>query len=471
MSYTFFHSQQNLDRQVKAATTNIQPSGPTGNWNLIFDDEFDGTTVDPTKWSFCYQWDCHTGGNGELMVYDPQYATLNNGILTITAVKQKTCDGTYCANYGSSLIQTGKSKTGTPAKFTFTYGFMEARLQVPYGTGYFPAFWLLGPQSEIDLMEVFGNKTNFNCGVFVNHYGSHWGCPSHGTNTPPGSFHTFGVDWEQKQMTFYYDGAPVGSTSDPTKIPPDAMYILLNFAIGANFMPAPDATTVFPATMQADYVRVWKSSGQTASGSATPTISPTTPPQTTTTIIPTAPQGTINFLINLCPHGLGNCGDNVKPGSPGNKNIKHPTRAITVTFLDSHNTAVKTAQGTVSYDVASGTFTGVVNTVVPDGNYLITIKTPGFLVKQAPRIFTVTQGKQTTVPAFELITGDINSDGQVDILDYNILTGCYGTKQNTSSCAMPPTTQTSGADMNDDGLVDPVDYNLFLRELSVQRGE
>src|SRR5476649_612598 len=99
LTYIYLHAQDATSKpQVEAAATTAQPSGPTGNWSLIFDDEFDGTTVDPTKWSFCYQWDCHTGGNGELMVYDPQYATLNNGILTITAVKQKTCDGTYCAN-------------------------------------------------------------------------------------------------------------------------------------------------------------------------------------------------------------------------------------------------------------------------------------------------------------------------------------------------------------------------------------
>ncbi len=434
----------------QAIAASPQPLGPTGTWNMIFNDEFDGSTLDGTKWSVCYPWDCHTGGNGELMVYTPQNATVNNGQLTITAEKKQTCDGSYCANYGSSLIQTGVPKTGGSAKFAFTYGFVEARMKVPYGTGYFPAFWLLGPQSEIDLMEVFGNRTDFSCGAHLNHYSNHWGCPSFGTNTA-GSYHTFGVDWESNKMTFYYDGSPIGSTSDTTKIPSDALYIILNLAIGANFIPPPDNTTVFPAYLSADYIRVWKYTGQ-----STPT--PTT--------------GNSNTLLSLtvCPHGLGKCGDNVNSNATGTTEMLHPQRTVSVQVYNAMNQLATTKQGTVIYNTTAGNFQGnVVLGTLPSGQYTMKIAAPQYLVKTVPGIISVTANQTTQLPITSLIAGDSNNDNKLSILDYNILIDCFSDISPAKNCADPA--KKLSADLTDDGKVNQFDYNLLLRELSVQSGQ
>lgn len=242
------------------AQTPPQPSGAGGTWDLVFADEFNTSSLDTTKWSVCYPWDCHSGGNGELMVYDPKYIKTESGNLVITADNTRTCDGSYCADYGSGLIQTGIPIGGSTPKFMLKYGFVEGRIQVPYGTGYFPAFWLRGSPGEIDLMEVFGNNTWFSCGA----HSPEWSCPHFGSNTP-GSWHTFGVDWEPNVMTFYFDGQVTSTTTDPQKIPSDEMRLLVNFAVGANFIPPPDSTTVFPAQMKVDYVRVWKKNTATAS--------------------------------------------------------------------------------------------------------------------------------------------------------------------------------------------------------------
>ncbi len=235
----------------------MQPRSLSGIWTPSFDEEFNGTALDTTKWTVCYPWDCHKGGNGELTVYSPVHLYFGNGVADIRAVNQRTCDRLYCTNYGSSLIQSGVPKGGTTPKFTFEYGYIEGRMQVPHATGYFPAFWLLGKTAEIDLMEVFGNVTTFSCGVHLAHRTSKWSCGPHGNNMP-GSWHTFAVDWQPDHMTFYYDGQVVGATTDPTRIPHEAMYILLDFAVGANFIAPPDLTTIFPADFLVDYVRVWQ---------------------------------------------------------------------------------------------------------------------------------------------------------------------------------------------------------------------
>ena len=60
-----------------------------------------------------------------------------------------------------------------------------------------------------------------------------------------------------------------------------------------------------------------------------------------------------------------------------------------------------------------------------------------------------------------LISGDINQDNSMDILDYNILMSCYGSK----ACSYK-----TNSDLNDDGVVDGIDYNIWLRNSQTQHG-
>ncbi|HSW88309.1 MAG TPA: cellulase family glycosylhydrolase [Candidatus Saccharimonadales bacterium] len=195
----------------------------------------------------------------------------------------------------------------------------------------------------------------------------------------------------------------------------------------------------------------------------------TTPSLSITPTISSSAGGTSLFII-LCPHGLGNCGDNAS-ATGGNASPKHPTRNVTITFYDNKEQQVGSAQGTVTYNTSAKNFQGTipVNNLAT-GLYLIRVKLDGFLSQKTPGIPTITQGQLSSLPLLPLITGDINNDNQFDILDYNLLVSCYGSKQTSSSCTKAPSASSPGADINDDGKVDPVDYNTLLRELSVQKG-
>lgn len=186
---------------------------------------------------------------------------------------------------------------------------------------------------------------------------------------------------------------------------------------------------------------------------------------------PTGISGT-SFAVTLLLHGIGQGGDNVNAGSGGTSNPLHQSRNITVSVLNNSNQVVAIKQGSVVFDSSSGSFKGSIGMGnVTNGNYLIRIKTDGFLSTQIPGIIAVSSSQQNiSLPSVSLVTGEINNDDQLDILDYNILIGCFGSKQTTTSCTAAPTTSSPGADINDDGHVDGVDYNLFLRELSVQKG-
>lgn len=181
--------------------------------------------------------------------------------------------------------------------------------------------------------------------------------------------------------------------------------------------------------------------------------------------------GGTTLSLTLCPHQIGNCGDNVKQGNGGNMSPKHTSRAVTISVLNESNQPVGTAQGNVSYVSASQNFQGNITlNNVTSGSYLLNVKMDGYLGQKIAGITSITSGQTVTLPNTYLVAGDVNNDNQLDILDYNLLISCFGSKQSSASCTAAPTSTSEGADLNDDGVINGTDYNLFLRELSVQKG-
>ena len=166
------------------------------------------------------------------------------------------------------------------------------------------------------------------------------------------------------------------------------------------------------------------------------------------------------------------CGDNVNPTAMGNTHPKHLERVVTLTILNEQRQPVATIQVPLTYNLSTGDFRGTTTAALADGLYQAWAHLNGYLVKQVPGFITVAAtSPPVTVASLSLVTADINGDNQLDILDYNALIGCFGSKQTSSTCTAAPTGQSQGADITDDGVVDGTDYNLFLRELSIQRGE
>lgn len=200
-----------------------------------------------------------------------------------------------------------------------------------------------------------------------------------------------------------------------------------------------------------------------------PSLSPSLSPLPSISPVITSAITNLSFTIYL--HGIGLGGDNVTPNGGGNTLPLHQQRKATVTMLNANNMPVLTLPFDIVYSSTSGNFAGSVNKGnLADGSYLATIKVDNFLPKQLPGIIQITSGQAFVIPSVYVVTGDINNDNQLDILDYNLLVSCFGSKQTSSTCMTPPTQLLSGSDINDDGKVDGFDYNLFLRELSVQHG-
>ncbi|MDF1825440.1 MAG: glycoside hydrolase family 16 protein [Verrucomicrobiales bacterium] len=225
-------------------------------WVLTFEDEFDGPKLDYDKWTPEDPWGVER--NDELQGYVIQAFEQNEGILQIRCEKKPTFYDGRKRDYRSGMMTTYR-------KFSQTFGKFEMRCRVPRGQGLWPAIWLLPDPlawpPEIDILEILGHETDR---VYLS---NHWIDPDNpdgdsGSQTgeykgPDFSedFHTFGVEWESGEIRWYVDG--VLRHKALKNVPEEPMYILVNLAVGG-WAEAPDASTVFPAVLEIDYVRVWE---------------------------------------------------------------------------------------------------------------------------------------------------------------------------------------------------------------------
>lgn len=263
-----------------------------GDWILIFEDDFNGNTIDKNKWFTCEDgWNRFHGECGkELQSYLDENIIVDNGILKLVAMQdplgiyRPDCNETL--PYSSGWIQT---------KTKFKYGLIEARCRVPYGMGFWPAFWLFGHSTEIDIFEIYGNENNI---IHTNMH--HWygdisrSCSKTQRNDDLyNAFHVFRIEWNEFKIVYSVDGNIIrtqrkyqtelaqevdnciqytnGNHYYALNIFPDsAQSIILNLAISnTNSHPGPDNTTVFPSSLDVDYVRVYKRNNKSHDNSVT----------------------------------------------------------------------------------------------------------------------------------------------------------------------------------------------------------
>lgn len=235
-------------------------------WEVIFEDGFDGDELDTSVWNTCHWWDdggCTIASNDELEWYLPSQVTVSDGRLRLTAEKGEVegSDGeTY--PYRSGMVTTGPPAYREPSRFDFTYGRVEARVRVPDGTGLWSALWLLPSTSEsrpeIDILELLGNDPS----EWIFHFhptdrGRQ--ADGHRTRGPVLSegWHDVGVEWEPELLRWFIDGEEVWRV-EGDHVPDEPMYLVANLAVGGVYPGPPDDETTFPATFQIDRVTVWQ---------------------------------------------------------------------------------------------------------------------------------------------------------------------------------------------------------------------
>lgn len=231
-------------------STNPQPFGQTGTFTLAFSDEFNGTTLDTSKWN-------------DKIWYETSNATKN-----------------YAVSNGSLKIWPQRDASGaffnrtidTDGKYYQTYGFFEIEAKLPIGKGTWPAFWLFNHigsrRPEIDIMEAYAgggpnsgwSDANYHPTAYASTIwidaGNLGGTKTMVTSDLSAAFHKYALKWEAGMQTFYFDGKAVFSKAVSM---PDPMYLMLDLWYGsASGQPDGTTPTGIGNSYEINYVRAWK---------------------------------------------------------------------------------------------------------------------------------------------------------------------------------------------------------------------
>ena len=201
-----------------------------------------------------------TGWDSGVQNYLAANATLDGqGNLVLRATRSKP-------SYASGWVETKN-------KISFGYGTITARIKVPRGQGLWPAFWLKGanedtvpwPQSgEIDVLELPSTTTTIYSTLHGPIAGGAGTQQAQIVSTVPdlsAGYHNFWVRHLPDEITFGVDGQTLGTltpaslTSGSQWVYNQPMFAILNLAVGGSWAGAPNASTVFPASMIVDWVR------------------------------------------------------------------------------------------------------------------------------------------------------------------------------------------------------------------------
>lgn len=269
----------------------------TNDWVLQFEDNFETSQLDTSKWSIPYQgvirdfefnkekqWYNNTGSSPNLDVKNN--IEINNGYLIILGkLENPAIVGTYVSNFDVTPWKVENesfdySSAQIASKIEFGYGKYEVRCKIPKGRGFWPAFWLYGVvgnnASEIDIFEFWDDNTyNHNMNV---HFNDNMCLTDYNGDDFSENFHIFSLIWDNYKIEWYLDGklkrrntkfnTLLGQQLDCEQLnkeqsyivdknyPLEKMNIILNLAI-QNDKYKPNESTVFPGVFEIDYVRYY----------------------------------------------------------------------------------------------------------------------------------------------------------------------------------------------------------------------
>ena len=251
-------------------------------WQLVWSDDFNGSTLDRTKWTPENQ-STFGDGNKELACLLSRRANVEvaGGMLTLRAIREKT--PRICGD-NDPRFPNGRPYTSamlsTEGKAAWHQGRFEVRAKLPLAAGrskgLWPAFWMRpatnSVDGELDIMEAIGTGDSQDPEAGSVHqtlwYDGKGTYPKQSRVAPvqggPASgFHTYAAEWQAGVMRWYVDGK-LSFERDSSTAPwideafAGQFYIRLNMAVGGTFPGSPNADTALPADMVVDWVKVFQ---------------------------------------------------------------------------------------------------------------------------------------------------------------------------------------------------------------------
>ena len=263
--------------------------------NLLWSDDFKGSkdsSINSKNWSArnCHRTPSGMGGgacfDSEVVHYAPSAIKLDGSQDGAAVISTTRIAGPLPSDAGECLTSYCAFVSGrfdTHGKVAFQYGFIEARIKMPAGSGNHPAFWMLGdninqvgwPTSgEMDITEIRGNDpyTTTSATHYSTSYLPNTCCFNHRYNVASlgvgadvsAGFHTYAVAWLPDSISYYVDNRLI-STTTPQNVGAhwgfnDKFFLILNNAVNANFSGSWE--NLQSSTMTIDWVRSYQLNGQ-----------------------------------------------------------------------------------------------------------------------------------------------------------------------------------------------------------------
>ena len=253
--------------KIPTTTTTAKPQK---QWELYWSDEFEGDSLDMTKWNI------ESGTNGPI-VKKAENVKVEDGNCVLTIRRDDSTPG-YA--YSSAYVTTAN-------KFSFCFGRLEFRAKLPTGQGLWPALWTMGDNylsigndekawplcGEIDVMELVGSSNPNNPFPNKTILGTlHWGPnrdqhkQAHQTQLIKQSasvdYHVYAVEWDVNEIVWFVDDTEYMRVKldDPDMGMAflQKHWIIMNINLYEWAPNAYDETTPLPQNMYVDYVRVYK---------------------------------------------------------------------------------------------------------------------------------------------------------------------------------------------------------------------
>ncbi len=241
------------------------PTTPTGDWKLVWSDEFNGSSIDTSKWSYEVQKPGWVNNELENYTSRPENARVENGHLVIEGRSD------YYQGY-----QYSSARLKTAGHASWTYGRMEASIQLSGGWGTWPAFWMMPDDfsrgwpacGEIDIMEEVGFDQD-SIHATTHSLAYNWKSTQQRTTstTLAGAttgYHVYAIEWYTDRIDFFVDGrkyytSPNDNTGDDAWPFHKNFYVILNLAIGGDWGGQQGVDpNIWPRQMLVDYVRVYQ---------------------------------------------------------------------------------------------------------------------------------------------------------------------------------------------------------------------
>ncbi|WP_432976493.1 glycoside hydrolase family 16 protein [Dactylosporangium sp. CA-233914] len=276
---------------TKAGSTGSGPGAPPiaaaagKRWTLGYSEEFNGTSLDKSKLSPCFDWnsgDCTSTFNEGREHYQPSQVVVSGGTAKLIAAPlspaypSSACQNGSCT-YKAGLVSTSRPNASDGSKYlySFTYGYVESRFKFPVARGFFTAFWMLPTdptynyKTEIDILEQLGNEpsTMFMTYHYNNRdtaFSGNKGMYNNGkcpVKDYSKDFVRMGLDWQPDHIAWYIDGVECARFTDAANIAKDPMQIILHLMVDNNWQRRSGAGLADPTLtrqLEVDYIRVYQ---------------------------------------------------------------------------------------------------------------------------------------------------------------------------------------------------------------------